>query len=315
MSGFKNIGVSEFFKRYGYRYGIKRALFSANPIHIVKDYENKKILYYKKVEKTIKRKYAKYSHINPEGLKFTDAIKDEVIWVYWRQGLDNAPDLVKMCIASIVKYNPDKKVCFVTEDNYIEYLTFPQYIIDRLNSGRMSVAAFSDLLRVALIEHYGGFWIDATVMFTGPMPEYIEKSDFFVFQDRCGEIDNPAVYTNWFFHAKPGNPIALEIRNMLFAYWKRENYVIEYLFAYIIIKTALENHPELSGSIPYATSDYSYLLFNMLDEPYDVDKYKHVIGLTNIHKLTYKLKAFVYTDEKNVYNNLIGMYNYEKNSY
>ena len=45
MSGFKNIGISEYFKRYGYRYGIRRMIFTVRNIHIVKEYENKKILY------------------------------------------------------------------------------------------------------------------------------------------------------------------------------------------------------------------------------------------------------------------------------
>ena len=35
MSGFKNIGISEYFKRYGYRYGIRRMAFTMRNIHLV----------------------------------------------------------------------------------------------------------------------------------------------------------------------------------------------------------------------------------------------------------------------------------------
>lgn len=50
MAAFQNIGIDGYFKRYGFKYGIKRALFMINDIHIVKDYENKKILYYHKAQ-------------------------------------------------------------------------------------------------------------------------------------------------------------------------------------------------------------------------------------------------------------------------
>ena len=52
MAAFQNIGIDGYFKRYGFKYGIKRALFMINDIHIVKDYENKKILYYHKAQKS-----------------------------------------------------------------------------------------------------------------------------------------------------------------------------------------------------------------------------------------------------------------------
>ena len=53
MAAFQNIGIDGYFKRYGFKYGIKRALFMINDIHIVKDYENKKILYYHKAQISI----------------------------------------------------------------------------------------------------------------------------------------------------------------------------------------------------------------------------------------------------------------------
>ena len=43
MGAFQNIGVSDYLKRYGWKYGIQRGAFTAFPFHIVNDYENKKI--------------------------------------------------------------------------------------------------------------------------------------------------------------------------------------------------------------------------------------------------------------------------------
>lgn len=42
MGAFQNIGIKDYFKRYGVLNSIKRGLFTVNPLHIVTDYENKK---------------------------------------------------------------------------------------------------------------------------------------------------------------------------------------------------------------------------------------------------------------------------------
>lgn len=49
MAGFKNIGIKEYFKRYGYKYGLVRGAFMAMPLHWIKDKENRKILYYPQI--------------------------------------------------------------------------------------------------------------------------------------------------------------------------------------------------------------------------------------------------------------------------
>ena len=118
MGAFQNIGVSDYLKRYGWKYGIQRGAFTAFPFHVVNDYENKKILYYSKVEKKLKKKYLKSASIHPEGLTFGTVEADNPIWVYWKQGLDQAPAIIKSCINSI-KQNADTKVIVITDDNIL----------------------------------------------------------------------------------------------------------------------------------------------------------------------------------------------------
>ena len=83
-------------------------------------------------------------------------------------------------------------------------------------------------MRVALLEHYGGTWMDATILLTDEILQEILNSDFFVFHNSLGEIDNPVLYPVWFIHAKRHNRTICEIRNVLFAYWKRNNHVPEF---------------------------------------------------------------------------------------
>ena len=218
--------------------------------------------------------------------------------------MENAPVLVQSCVDSICKYS-SRKVIVLSEESSKRYIEFPRYILEKMRNGNMSAAAYSDLLRFSLLEHYGGTWIDATVFLTGDLPDYITESEFFAYQDTFGKIDNPACISNWLLHSKPGNKVMRFTRNMTFQYWKEENYVIEYLFTYVLLRIALENDKESQQKMPYANSDYCHLLLNHLDLPFNENDYEYIKELSSIHKLTYKLKENVLERENTFYAKLM----------
>lgn len=304
MGAFQNIGVGDYLKRYGWKYGIQRGVFIAFPFHIVNDYENKKILYYSKAKKKLKKKYLKAASINPDGLTFGTIEVDNPIWVYWKQGLDQAPAIVKSCINSI-KQNVDTKVIVITDDNVEQYVKFPPYVIEKLTVGTMSTAAFSDLLRFSLLEHYGGTWIDSTVYLTNKLPEYITKSDLFAYQDSFGLIRNPALMSVWLLHSTPNNEVIREARNIAFEYWKNQSYVVEYLVPCIILTMVLEAHPEAFSNIPYANSDYTQLMLEYISKEYDENLTNHILSLSSVHKLSYKLKDEAYANKESLYHRIV----------
>lgn len=290
MGAFQNIGVEGYFKRYGIRNGLKRGVFLANPFHMIKDYENKKILYYHHVKKYLQKKYVKYAEITIKDIEYGVCDVDNPVWIYWRQGGENAPLLVKKCISSIKKYS-QCPVIQLDEKNVNEYVVMPKAIMNKYEKGKISEAALSDLIRFSLLSHFGGTWIDATVLLTGEIPKYIIKSDFFAYQDTFGLIENPALISNWLLHSKPNNPLINEALNMTYAYWKRENHVVDYLFTYMILQIAYERNKDNCGLFPYANSDYCHQYLNMLDETFSHQKLEHIKELSSVHKLTYKLKA------------------------
>lgn len=305
MGAFQNIGINGYFKRYGYKYGILRAIFMSNPVHIVKDYENKKVLYYHKAKKYLTKKYMRYSNIDPDGLTFGNIELDNPVWVYWKQGFENAPSLVKKCIESVQKHS-SRQVILLDNDLVSKYVVMPNEIIRKYDAGNMSNAALSDLIRFSLLEHFGGTWIDATVFLTADLPDYILNSDFFAFKDTFGLIQNPALISNWLLHCKKNNTVMKAARNMSFAYWLRENYVVDYLFTYILLAIALENSADSVGDYPYANSDYSHLLLECIDEQFDAKKMAHIGELSPIQKLTYKLKEETYSKQNTFLQYVLG---------
>lgn len=173
----------------------------------------------------------------------------------------------------------------------------PDYLNEKLKSGVLPLAIYADLMRVALLEHYGGTWMDATILLTDEIPQEILNSDFFVFHNSLGEIDNPVLYPVWFIHAKQHNRTIFEIRNVLFAYWKRKNHVPEYLFSNIVITQIMRSSPEVEKKMPYLNSDYSEYLVRVLGDKFTEEKFNWIKRLTGIHKLTYKLEPSIDKEE------------------
>jgi hypothetical protein len=124
----------------------------------------------------------------------------KTIWTLWHQGYAAAPLLVKQCIDSWRRFNPDFEV------RVLDATTLPQYTqlladID-LQRPDITVQKVAALTRLALLRTYGGVWADATVHCAAPLhqwlPEYVDDVGFFAFR-------NPGrdrLISNWFIAAE-----------------------------------------------------------------------------------------------------------------
>lgn len=299
---YQNVGMKGYFNRYGFINAIRRGSFIANPFHIVKDYEIKKFLWQEKALKKVS-KYLKYKDTIPEGFRYGNYEVDNPVWIYWNSGIEKAPEIVKCCYESILK-KTEQTVILLTEKNLSEYLVFPNYITEKMEAGKIPIAGYTDLMRFALLEHFGGTWIDATIYLTGPIPEQILNCDFFAFRNALGLLDNPVLFPAWFTHASKGNKTITEVRNVVCAYWMKEQHVIEYLLPNLIMTAIIKEDKEAERNIPYLDSEYSERLIRIIDEKYTKEKADWIKKLTPIHKLTYKLDNSI-NQEGNIYRSII----------
>ena len=108
---------------------------------------------------------------------------NDVVWFGWLQGIDNAPDLVKVCYWSQKNHIQDKTFIDISYTNYKEYVSLPDFIIDKYEKKIIPAAHFSDLLRLELLIQHGGTWIDSTVLCTGTnYPKQIMDCSLFFFR-------------------------------------------------------------------------------------------------------------------------------------
>lgn len=79
------------------------------------------------------------------------------IFTYWNSA--QLPLLNKYCIQTWEKHNPECKIILLNDDNLDEYVkTIPN------NFNNLIVQHKSDYIRTYLLYHYGGIWMDCTIM-------------------------------------------------------------------------------------------------------------------------------------------------------
>lgn len=230
------------------------------------------------------------------------------VWVCWLQGMENAPNIVKKCYKSLQDNLKDKEIVLITDENYKEYVTFPEYIQEKVDRGIISKTHFSDLLRLELLIKYGGTWIDATVFCSGNnYPEYIFNSDLFVFQTLKPGLDGHATrISSWFMSSYTNNPILLLTRALLYEYWKNKNRLIDYFLLHDFFELAIESYPEeWQKVIPFSNSIPHILLLRLFEE-YDENTWKNIKRMTCIHKLSYKFDKENIKKDNTYFKEIIG---------
>lgn len=263
---------------------------------------NQKI--YKLYENRVDKLLDKYN--NEENSKNKKIIPRKVYFC-WFQGIDKAPELVKKCYASIKKHITDREIVLITEDNYHDYVTFPKFIEDKINSGIISRTHMSDLLRLELLTRYGGTWIDATVLCTATPPAYMLDSDMFVFQLLKPGCDGHSLcFSNWFITAKPGAILLRLTLDLLYKYWQEHDVMWDYFIFHQITEVVRAKCPkEWSKIIPFS-NEVPHILLLRLFEPYNEEMWQSIKEETPFHKLSYKFNEEKLNKHGTYYSKIIG---------
>ena len=210
------------------------------------------------------------------------------IWICWFQGMENAPELVQKCYNSVVNNNPNSEVIVITSENMSQYVTFPDYIIDKWKKGIITHTHMTDLMRLELLINYGGLWLDATVLCTGKAPDYFYNSELFFYQClKPGRDGHGNFISSWLINAKTNNKILMATRELCYEYWKDNNSMWDYLF-HDFMSIVLEKYSiDLGKIIPRDNATPHILLLRLFDF-YDEKMWNAIKEQTQFHKLTYK---------------------------
>lgn len=235
------------------------------------------------------------------------------IWCCWWQGIETMPEIVRMCHDRLKQVIPEDRaeLRLITLNNYREYVNIPEHIVKKFQSGIITMTTMSDVLRFELLYKYGGYWLDATVFFTGEIPE-----EYFTEKFYCQRMADPVKWKreackgNWCGFSMAGNK-----GNFLFAYmrecfakwWKDYDSIIDYVLIDYFLLSAYKHIPaatEIINSVPDNNEDI-FELYTVLNQPYTEELYRKLTRRNVMHKLTYKMDL-----QKVTADNRITLYGY-----
>ena len=242
----------------------------------------------------------------------------KVIWWCWLQGVENAPSIVKACFNSLMrefKGSRDKgyEIKVIDAENWKEYVELPEYIVKKWEKKQIPPALFSDLLRLELLIKYGGTWIDSTVLCTGNVNDNHNhndnflNADLFLFQyTKQGSI--PVSISNWFISAHSNNEVLIVLRDMLYAYWKDFDCVLDYYIFHLFFAMISKEYPEQIAAMPYGQSQNSLVLLHHWGEKFEQKKWDKLTSQVCFHKLAFRVGENVTKDRENYYNYILTEY-------
>ena len=153
------------------------------------------------------------------------------IWVCWWTGEETAPELVKQCIRSIRANAGSHPVYLIDKNNYSQYLEIPEYMLEKVSSGKMGLAHLADYIRVSLLAEKGGLWLDATIFCAGPILESCFDAPFFT----CRSKEQPSYYLSrmrwvtFILAGWKGNLLFRYLKCAFEEYWKNQPTAVDYL--------------------------------------------------------------------------------------
>lgn len=238
---------------------------------------------------------------------FEGDLEGHIIWFCWLQGLEQAPELVHACLKSLQSL-PDAKVVVIDKDNYRDYIAFPDYILEKYHKGYIPHATMSDMLRLALLSKHGGVWIDSTVLATyrdehSEFWHNILNSEFFLYRYfKNGRVNG---ISTWFIAAKPNNPIVNETLQLMYAYWKEYDCLVDYYLIHLFIGWSAKRHPEYIRVMPKGNSYHAIMLGGALSRVYDKAQWENLTKHVLFHKMTYRHTEKAKAVANSYYNHIV----------
>ena len=233
--------------------------------------------------------------------KNLEEVKNPPVFVMWYQGFDNLPEVVEKCIESVKKNIKNRPLILISRENMAQYVDLPPYIYEKVDSGKISKAFFSDITRAALLYKHGGTWIDSTIFISKEIPEnYFEQ----VFYTPCNMKSEEKNDSRYFFRKTKGWNISFQgtkyknfplydyLYNFYLDYLKNYDEPVDYFMTDLMISLFVKHNETFKNIIQNQKDNNSdiFLLAPMMNDVICEKTLKKLSFLENtfVHKLTYK---------------------------
>lgn len=213
------------------------------------------------------------------------------VWYCWLQGVEQLPLIPRLCLDSLYKYAGEHPVRIVTLDNFQDYVDLPELILDRYDSGDITHALFSDILRSALLYQQGGLWMDSTLLLTRELPSYVFDQPFFTIKTQeTGNFVSRCRWTGFCLGGWKHNLLGQILCESFNEYFKKERYSMDYFLLDHFINHICEHNAQaekMIDDVPFNNPNV-HQLNGLLSREYDDALFSSLSTGTFLSKLSWK---------------------------
>ena len=229
----------------------------------------------------------------------THIYSDNIYWC-WLQGIENAPELYKANFNSVKNNCIHHNIIVINQTNLFQYVKFPSFIVEKHKNNIIDNTHFSDLLRLELLIKHGGTWIDASVLITKYDKTFFKNDLFFFRSINYARISG----SNWFITSEKNSPVLITTRDLLYEYWRKENYLYDYFIFHLLFKYAYNKYIADYAQMPKISNIQVHFLQKYLLDKFNYTLYYNILKSASVHKLNKKYP----TDNTSFISYIIGKY-------
>lgn len=214
------------------------------------------------------------------------------VWTLWWQGIDKMPPIIQATIESKRRHLP-YPVVVIDQHNVGEYLELPPYVLEKVEAGKYTLAALSDVIRFSLLAKYGGLWVDATIYVLEDKPRSLFEREYYTLRRGEGgtNISQRRWAISWLGTNRRHSPAFEQLSHMELQVWQQfdrapEYFATDYLTAVLYegdarFRTIVEEVPEVAEPHYYDLEPIKHL-------PYDAAQYARLAPAT-MYYVSYRL--------------------------
>lgn len=225
----------------------------------------------------------------------------KVIWTMWWQGEENAPTIVKSTLYYMRKFAEKHgyNVIVIDSKNIEEYVIIPDTIYRKLETKKINLANFSDLVRFMLIDQHGGVWLDSTMYVDSEFPISVLERKFSSINHPDGldiSMDDNITNKRWVsfcLSGTKGNIVAKSMKYFMIDQIENNKVLPDYFmvdFGLDYLYDEFEEIRDILVSIPEYSSqkDIFWLDINR-NSRFDKEEWERELSINKIFKTTYKI--------------------------
>jgi hypothetical protein len=207
------------------------------------------------------------------------------IFVYWAQGWDAAPPVVRRCHEQLLATHPAGEIVGLDEASVADWIEVSPHIRSTLASNRTEL---SNVIRLQLLAEHGGVWLDATCYPTGNILDALAgpaSSGFFMFTRRTARP------SNWMIAASPHNYLVEMLLAGHLAFWQEFSRPSHYFMFHHMFESLYlldDEFRRVWNQVPLVSAGPPHFFQRSMRREYDAARYQELLQASFVHKLTYK---------------------------